>query len=811
MATKVVFLTATGAGIWTVPSDFGSITSVECIGAGGGGTNSPALTTGNGGGGGGAYSAIYNLSLTPGSQISYSVGAAGPNGAPGTDGGNTWFNGTSFLTSSVGAKGGGGASGNTGGSGGSSASSIGTLLYSGGNGGNGFAGTNIGGGGGGSAGPNGNGKDGGSVLSAGGGGGGGGGSNGGSSAAGNNSSSINGGAGGAGNSGTGGGTGGTSNGVATSGTNGGGGGGGGASSGLSATGAGGQQVIWTSTLGATAGPGGGGGGRASLTGTYIANAGYGGGAGGITFNNTYSAQGIIVITYTTALNATSLRSSGNLYSVGGDEVFLTPGSIQFNGSNQYLSFPSSGLTLSGANWTMEAYIYLTTYSAGFSGIYSSCIFGAVNTSNQGFSLYLTGTISSYTSINAYGQVNISASYNFSLNTWYHVAVTHTAAGVWLIYINGIALSTTNTTAAGWSIITPYTIGYARPSYQYYFPGYISNFRLTIGTLLYTSNFTPPAAPLLSGANTSVLLNTSYGTTASFLDSSNNNLTITRVSSPTSSNVNPFTINTVQRILNSGLMQLSGVLDEVFMVPGSLQFNGVNQYLTIANSSTTIIGSNNFTLECWAYQASKASTYPLIFGNYNSSFVANTWGIFFNRTDAPNGFVLNAFNGSLFLNTGSTNVSNGWNHIAFVRNANTINCFVNGIQSSNTATYTSSIDGGIQSSIYVADAGGNDSPTFFNGNITNLRLTIGSSLYNSNFTLPIAPLLPDANTELLLNTPYNIGNTATFSDSSVNNLTVTQSNNVVSVASSPFNIYTASRLLSTGTLQLGGYFDEVTSF
>ena len=498
------------------------------------------------------------------------------------------------------------------------------------------------------------------------------------------------------------------------------------------------------------------------------------------------------------LNATSLRSSGNLYSVGGDEVFLTPGSIQFNGSNQYLSFPSTGLTLSGANWTMEAYIYLTAYSAGFTGIYASCIFGAVNTSNQGFSLYLAGTISSYTSINAFGQVNIGASYNFSLNTWYHVAVTHTAAGVWLIYINGIALSTTNITAAGWSTITPYTIGYARPMYQYYFPGYISNFRLTIGTLLYTSNFTPPAAPLLSGANTSVLLNTSYGTTASFLDSSNNNLTITRVSSPTSSNVNPFTINTVQRILNSGLMQLNGVLDEVFMVPGSLQFNGVNQYLTIANSSTTIIGSNNFTLECWAYQASKASTYPLIFGNYNSSFVANTWGIFFNRTDAPNGFVLNAFNGSLFLNTGSTNVSNGWNHIAFVRNANTINCFVNGIQSSNTATYTSSIDGRIQSSIYVADAGGKDSPTFFNGNITNLRLTIGSSLYNSNFTLPIAPLLPDANTELLLNTPYNIGNTATFSDSSVNNLTVTQSNNVVSVASSPFTNSTGSIAFNGGS-------------
>jgi hypothetical protein len=34
MAQKVVFITTTGAGTFTVPSDFGSLVSVEAIGGG---------------------------------------------------------------------------------------------------------------------------------------------------------------------------------------------------------------------------------------------------------------------------------------------------------------------------------------------------------------------------------------------------------------------------------------------------------------------------------------------------------------------------------------------------------------------------------------------------------------------------------------------------------------------------------------------------------------------------------------------------------------------------------------------------------
>ena len=67
----------------------------------------------------------------------------------------------------------------------------------------------------------------------------------------------------------------------------------------------------------------------------------------------------------------------------------------------------------------------------------------------------------------------------------------------------------------------------------------------------------------------------------------------------------------------------------------------------------------------------------------------------------------------------------------------------------------------------------------------------------------------ANTILLLNATSSSNYTT---DSGLNNLTITNGNTTYSISSPlPYNIYTASRLLSTGTLQLGGYFDEVTSF
>jgi hypothetical protein len=165
---------------WTVPVDWDSSNNtIEVIGGGGGAGGGFTDATGSGGGGGGgggggAYAKATNVSLTPGSTVSISVGAAGGSGVvntAGTNGGDTYLcnatSGCSSLADSsvvVGAAGGSGggsgssSTGGAGGAGGLASSGVGTTLLNGGSGGtppgpSGGAGSG-GGGGGGSAGPN---------------------------------------------------------------------------------------------------------------------------------------------------------------------------------------------------------------------------------------------------------------------------------------------------------------------------------------------------------------------------------------------------------------------------------------------------------------------------------------------------------------------------------------------------------------------------------------------------------------------------------------------------------------------------------
>jgi hypothetical protein len=97
---KYIYVLNSGTS-WTVPADWNNANNEIHLfgggGGGGGGTKSPQV--GGGGGGGGGYTKDTNISLTPGSSVSYEIGAAGTGGAGnntaglnGVAGGNTTFN-----------------------------------------------------------------------------------------------------------------------------------------------------------------------------------------------------------------------------------------------------------------------------------------------------------------------------------------------------------------------------------------------------------------------------------------------------------------------------------------------------------------------------------------------------------------------------------------------------------------------------------------------------------------------------------------------------------------------------------------------
>lgn len=356
---KVIFLTTTGAGTWTVPSDWSNTNKIETIGAGGGATSSAS----SGGGGGGAYSSISNItSLTASQVVNLNVGAGGNAGSAGTD---TWFGATTLAASIVGAKGGGAASAQTGGGGGASASGFptsGGVRNSGGAGGNGNTTGVTGGGGGGAAGPGGIGGTGGA---------------GDTSATGADFGGSGGGSGGNTGAGGNGGAGSTSAGAAgTAGA------GGGQTGGLGGSGAGvaptGGGSMWTSTHAAdgtttsvaNAGTGAGSGGSGSATGAPASGGLYGGGGGGggtTAASGASGRNGLIVITYTASTVAPVTPTTWDPAKQG-TGVALTNGNLTLERTSSGSTYSRSGTVDSKSTGKYYCEFKVDMYSTGNFGI-----------------------------------------------------------------------------------------------------------------------------------------------------------------------------------------------------------------------------------------------------------------------------------------------------------------------------------------------------------------------------------------------------------------------------------------------------------
>lgn len=146
MATETI--TTPGAGTYTVPAGVFELASITAYGAGGGGAGAVEDAAGGSGGGGGGSAIKATVAVTPGQQISYTVGAggaAGGVGEVGSAGGTTTFGASASATGGAG----GGISGDPGGAAGEG--TVGDTLASGSAGGTGSTSGTFSGGGGGNA------------------------------------------------------------------------------------------------------------------------------------------------------------------------------------------------------------------------------------------------------------------------------------------------------------------------------------------------------------------------------------------------------------------------------------------------------------------------------------------------------------------------------------------------------------------------------------------------------------------------------------------------------------------------------------
>ena len=221
--------------------------------------------------------------------------------------------------------------------------------------------------------------------------------------------------------------------------------------------------------------------------------------------------------------------------------------------------------------------------------------------------------------------------------------------------------------------------------------------------------------------------------------------------------------------------------------GSLSFNGSSQYLSMSPGMTP--AADAFTIEGWFYNTSGFTTKGLLGTDQSvgmSAHMSDNATVVLDRYGggyAPfYGFGANAFK------------TNQWQYIVINRNASLLETMWLGTFVDNFSTVTcaratscgggTGVSGGTQTD---SQSWGNSNWVgrfyggYFPGYITNLKVTIGEAVYDSNsatITAPVAPLTSGANTKYLM-----LGAVVTTDTSGTQ--TVTNNGTVTQTATKPF--------------------------
>ena len=146
---------------------------------------------------------------------------------------------------------------------------------------------------------------------------------------------------------------------------------------------------------------------------------------------------------------------------------------------------------------------------------------------------------------------------------------------------------------------------------------------------------------------------------------------------------------------------------------ALNFDGVNDYVTVGNTiNTTFNSTNKLTLEAWVKPSTNTGNGEIV-GNYNT---AGTNMQFLLRRDANN-FSFWTNNGSFTAVFSVATVTlNAWTHLAGTWDGTTMRLYVNGLPSGTAAATGSFVTN--TNPIFI---GGDFASEYFNGNIDEVRI------------------------------------------------------------------------------------------
>ena len=414
------------------------------------------------------------------------------------------------------------------------------------------------------------------------------------------------------------------------------------------------------------------------------------------------------------------------------ETFETTGSVQFDGSGDYLSHAvSSDFQFGSDDFTIECWIYKEATQ-------NDDILGVYNTSSNRRSFLLhtpsEGTIVFLLSPTGSGGTSFTTDENIiEPSTWYHIAVVRNGDDVKIFKDGSLVKSGSYSGSVYENNDDEFRIGSTHYSAanSREFDGHISNVRIIKGKALYTANFKPPMRELEVTPETVLLACQSKTDTT--LEKTGKTLTANG--------------NAVANELTPGILTPVPKAGGGSAITGSVEFDGTGDYMTVTETEDFDFGTGDFTIEYWYWESNNSkserrtldmrdSTRQWMIGHTND----NGGKIFFEAVTG--GVTVQVFSEN---NANTTTDRENWRHLAVVRNGNTITIYLDGVNRG-----SGSFTGTIRDDQNTLNIGRDSSTTTRNyqGFLSNLRIVKGTALYTDDFIPPTRELKKVPGTVLL---------------------------------------------------------------
>jgi len=159
------------------------------------------------------------------------------------------------------------------------------------------------------------------------------------------------------------------------------------------------------------------------------------------------------------------------------------------------------------------------------------------------------------------------------------------------------------------------------------------------------------------------------------------------------------------------------------------FNGSSTYLELTDTSSQLLLSGDFTIECWVYFNSVSGTQIIMQSGWDGSGGALALWV---HGSYPGKISLwaDSYSSGAPIITGTTSLATGtWHHVAATRSGNNWSLYLNGT-SQGTATSSATVTRKIRRVGAYSDTSGTSTNYYLNGYIDDLRITKGVARANS---------------------------------------------------------------------------------